>query len=40
VNRFYAAVPGIVERAMARFAELTGREYRLFEYFGHPEADG
>jgi pyruvate-ferredoxin/flavodoxin oxidoreductase len=39
VNRFYAAVPGIVERAMARFAELTGREYRLFEYFGHPEAE-
>ena len=39
VNRFYAAVPGIVERAMARFAELTGREYRLFEYFGHPDAE-
>jgi pyruvate-ferredoxin/flavodoxin oxidoreductase len=39
VNRFYTAVPGIVERAMARFAELTGREYRLFKYFGHPEAE-
>ncbi|HEX3210066.1 MAG TPA: pyruvate:ferredoxin (flavodoxin) oxidoreductase, partial [Geminicoccaceae bacterium] len=39
VNRFYAAVPGIVERTMARFKALTGREYRLFEYFGHPEAE-
>ena len=24
---------------MARFAELTCREYRLFEYFGHPDAE-
>ncbi len=39
VNRFYAAVPGIVEHAMARFTGLTGREYRLFEYFGHPDAE-
>src|SRR6188472_158618 len=39
VNRFYAAVPGIVEQTMARFMALTGREYRLFEYFGHPEAE-
>ena len=39
VNPFYAAVPGIVERAMARFAGLTGREYRLFEYFGDPAAE-
>ncbi len=39
VNRFYAATPGIVARAMARFAGLTGREYRPFDYFGHPEAE-
>jgi pyruvate-ferredoxin/flavodoxin oxidoreductase len=39
VNPFYAAVPAFVERAMARFAELTGREYRLFDYFGHPDAE-
>ncbi len=24
---------------MDRFAELTGRRYRLFEYSGHPEAE-
>ena len=24
---------------MARFAELTGRRYRLFDYVGHPEAE-
>jgi pyruvate-ferredoxin/flavodoxin oxidoreductase len=34
VNPFYAAVPATVETAMQRFAALTGRAYRLFEYFG------
>ena len=24
---------------MDRFAALTGRPYRLFDYFGHPEAE-
>ena len=38
VNPFYKAVPGIVENAMNRFAELTGRQYKLFDYFGDPEA--
>jgi pyruvate-ferredoxin/flavodoxin oxidoreductase len=38
-NSYYAAVPGIVAAAMDRFAELTGRRYRIFEYIGHPEAD-
>jgi pyruvate-ferredoxin/flavodoxin oxidoreductase len=38
-NPFYAACPAIVEEEMARFAELTGRRYRLFEYFGHPAAE-
>ena len=38
-NRHYAAVPGIVGAAMDRFADLTGRRYRLFEYSGHPQAD-
>lgn len=27
VNPFYAACPGIVQKAMDRFAELTGRQY-------------
>jgi pyruvate-ferredoxin/flavodoxin oxidoreductase len=39
VNPFHAAVPGIVETAMRRFAELTGRHYRLFDYDGHPAAE-
>ena len=39
VNPYYAAVPGIVEGAMARFAKLTGRAYRLFEYEGAPDAE-
>ena len=38
-NRFYAAVPGIVQDTMDRFAELTGRRYRLFDYYGDPQAE-
>jgi len=38
-NPFYAACPRIVEETLERFAELTGRRYRLFDYHGHPEAD-
>ncbi|MCB8942132.1 MAG: pyruvate:ferredoxin (flavodoxin) oxidoreductase, partial [Ardenticatenaceae bacterium] len=39
VNPFYNACPGIVQEMMDRFAALTGRQYRLFEYAGHPEAE-
>ena len=38
-NPFYNACPGIVQEAMERFAERTGRAYRLFDYVGHPEAE-
>ncbi|WP_107759143.1 pyruvate:ferredoxin (flavodoxin) oxidoreductase [Dickeya sp. Secpp 1600] len=38
VNRFYDSVPGIVERHMARFAELTGRHYGLVDYHGAADA--
>ncbi|MGA7912065.1 MAG: pyruvate:ferredoxin (flavodoxin) oxidoreductase [Candidatus Dormiibacterota bacterium] len=38
-NRYHAAVPGIVSAAMDSFAELTGRQYRLFDYSGHPDAE-
>ena len=31
--------PAIVQRAMDRFAALTGRAYRLFEYHGAPDAE-
>ena len=39
VNPFYARTPGIVEQAMAKFAEITGRAYRLFDYDGPPDAE-
>ena len=39
VNPFYAACPDIVEKQMEKFAELTGREYKAFQYYGAPDAD-
>ena len=39
VNPYYAAVPGITQEAMNKFSEVTGRQYNLFDYFGHPEAE-
>ena len=38
-NSYYDAVPGILTEAMERFAEISGRQYSLVEYHGHPEAD-
>ena len=38
-NPYYDAVPGIVTELMDRFASLVGRQYGLFDYTGHPEAD-
>ena len=39
VNPFYQACPGIVQKAMDKFARLTGRQYHLFDYVGDPEAE-
>ncbi len=39
VNPHYRAAAGIVQRAMERFAALTGRHYHLFRYDGHPQAE-
>ena len=39
VNPFYAKCPDIVEQAMAKFGELTGRRYHLYEYHGAPDAE-
>ena len=39
VNPFYARVEGAVADAMDAFAAVTGRQYRLVEYDGHPEAE-
>ena len=38
-NTYYNNVPGIVEEKMEQFAALTGRKYKLFDYYGHTEAD-
>ena len=39
VNPFYTRMPAIVQGAMDRFAELTGRQYHLFDYVGSPAAE-
>jgi len=39
VNPYYAATPGIVQDAMHRFAQVTGRRYSLFHYSGHPQPE-
>ncbi|HLF98003.1 MAG TPA: pyruvate:ferredoxin (flavodoxin) oxidoreductase, partial [Methylococcaceae bacterium] len=39
VNPFYADLPGIVQDTLDKFAGLTGRQYHLFDYYGHPEAE-
>jgi len=36
---FYQRCPEIVEKAMLKFGDLTGRHYRLFDYYGSPTAD-
>ncbi|MGB5533397.1 MAG: pyruvate:ferredoxin (flavodoxin) oxidoreductase, partial [Acidimicrobiia bacterium] len=37
-NPFYDAVPDIVQNAMDRFSDRTGRRYHLFDYVGAPDA--
>jgi pyruvate-ferredoxin/flavodoxin oxidoreductase len=38
VNKYYDAIPGIVQGTMDKFAALTGRQYHLFDYVGAPDA--
>jgi pyruvate-ferredoxin/flavodoxin oxidoreductase len=38
-NSFYNAAPGIVQKAMDKFAVITGRQYHLFDYIGAPDAE-
>ncbi len=38
-NKFYEALPEIVEEYMAKVSEMTGRDYKLFNYYGAPDAD-
>ncbi len=37
-NPFYDALPDIVEEYFEKTAEITGRRYHLFDYYGDPEA--
>ncbi len=39
VNSFYTACPAMVQNAMDKVGELTGRYYKLFEYHGDPDAE-
>ncbi len=39
VNAYYLATGDIVQEYMNRFANLTGREYHLFDYVGAPDAE-
>jgi len=38
-NKYYQALPEIVENYMAEIKKLTGREYHLFNYYGAPDAE-
>jgi len=38
-NPFYRACPEIVQNMMDRFAQVSGRSYRLFDYFGAADAE-
>lgn len=38
-NPFYDEVPGVVENYMNEISKLTGRDYKLFNYYGAPDAD-
>ena len=38
-NKYYEAVPGIVEEYMKQLSKITGRNYNLFDYYGDPEAE-
>jgi pyruvate-ferredoxin/flavodoxin oxidoreductase len=38
-NRFYSAVPAIVQAAMDQLAARVGRSYRIFDYVGAPDAE-
>ena len=38
-NKFYLNVPIVVNQMMKKFGELTGRNYKLYEYYGHETPD-
>lgn len=38
-NKFYDALPSIVQTQMDKVAKITGRQYNLFDYVGAPDAE-
>ena len=38
-NKYYEAIPGIVEEYMDKVNEKLGTDYKLFNYYGAPDAD-
>jgi len=38
-NKYFDAIPGIVEDYMKKVGKITGRKYKLFDYVGHPKAE-
>jgi pyruvate-ferredoxin/flavodoxin oxidoreductase len=39
VNPYYMRLPLVVQEAMDKFFALTGRQYKLFDYVGAPDAE-
>ncbi|NLE51429.1 MAG: pyruvate:ferredoxin (flavodoxin) oxidoreductase [Chloroflexi bacterium] len=39
VNPYYEATPAIVQKYMDRWAQISGRQYHLFDYVGAPDAE-
>lgn len=38
-NKFYEAIPEVVQQTMDQLSELTGRKYHLFDYYGAEDAE-
>lgn len=38
-NPFFERIPDIVEEYMEEINKITGRDYKLFNYYGHPKAE-
>ena len=39
INPYYNACPDLVQEAMDKFAKIVGRQYKLFQYEGAPDAE-
>lgn len=39
VNPFYSVCPDLVQKQMDKFSQITGRQYKLFDYYGAKDAE-